>query len=50
MASLLPATPSTARVAGETLAFVGGAWGFGLVGAVLYNYLIGGAVSGDQDQ
>jgi hypothetical protein len=28
------------NTAGEVLAFVGGAWGFGLVGAFLYNYFI----------
>lgn len=35
--SLLPAHPSFRRVAIETLALVGGAWGIGYVWAVLYN-------------
>jgi hypothetical protein len=39
VASLLPARPSLLMTAGELLAFVGGAWGFGLLGAVLYNRL-----------
>jgi hypothetical protein len=40
VASLLPLTPGPLRLVGELLAFVGGAWGFGLLGAVLYNRLI----------
>ena len=38
--SLLPAAPSLGRIMGEMVAFVGGAWGFGLVGVLLYNRLI----------
>jgi hypothetical protein len=40
VASLLPHDPSPLRLAGELAAFVGGAWGFGLLGAVLYNRFI----------
>lgn len=37
VASLLPTTVSPLRTLAELLAFVGGAWGFGLIGAILYN-------------
>ena len=40
VASLLPDRIDIPKMIGELLAFVGGAWGFGLVGAVLYNRLI----------
>ena len=40
VASLLPAQFSLSSLIGEFVAFVGGAWGFGLVGAVLYNQFI----------
>jgi hypothetical protein len=40
VASLLPAEPSVLNTLGELLAFVGGAWGFGWLGAVLYNRLL----------
>ena len=40
VASLLPDRVSSARMMGELAAFIGGAWGFGLLGAVLYNRLI----------
>jgi hypothetical protein len=37
VASLLPARIDGFSILGELIAFVGGAWIFGLVGAVLYN-------------
>lgn len=40
VASLLPGRVSSAKMIGELAAFIGGAWGFGLLGAVLYNRLI----------
>lgn len=40
VASLLPTTIDVLTVAGEFLAFVGGAWAFGFAGALLYNYFI----------
>jgi hypothetical protein len=40
VASLLPNQADTLKLAGELAAFVGGAWGFGLLGAVLYNRFI----------
>ncbi|WP_447977562.1 hypothetical protein [Candidatus Nitrospira bockiana] len=40
VASLLPGDIQPLRLFGETAAFVGGAWGFGLLGAVIYNRLI----------
>jgi hypothetical protein len=40
VASLLPKESSLVSVLGEVIAFVGGAWGFGLVGALLYNWFI----------
>jgi hypothetical protein len=40
VASLLPASPGIGPVLAEMMAFVGGAWGFGLLGAVLYNRFI----------
>jgi hypothetical protein len=40
VASLLPAHTNVLRMLLELLAFVGGAWGFGFVGAVLYNRFI----------
>jgi hypothetical protein len=40
VASLLPTEINVLKMAGEFLAFVGGAWGFGLVGALLYNRFI----------
>jgi len=40
VASLLPKEINVLTMAGEFLAFVGGAWGFGLVGALLYNRFI----------
>jgi hypothetical protein len=40
VASLLPATPTLLGTAGELIAFIGGAWGFGILGAVLYNRFI----------
>ncbi len=40
VASLLPQEINVLKMAGEFLAFVGGAWGFGFVGALLYNRLI----------
>lgn len=41
VASLLPSQMDGITMLGEMVAFVGGAWGFGLLGAVLYNRLIG---------
>jgi hypothetical protein len=40
VASLLPERIHIPRVIGELVAFVGGAWGFGLLGAIIYNRLI----------
>lgn len=40
VASLLPKETDIVSVLGEMAAFVGGAWGFGVVGAILYNRLI----------
>jgi hypothetical protein len=40
VASLLPKETDVTSLLGEILAFVGGAWGFGIVGAVLYNRFI----------
>jgi hypothetical protein len=40
VASLLPSQTNLLQVLLELLAFVGGAWGFGLLGAVLYNRFI----------
>jgi hypothetical protein len=40
VASLLPPQPSLLMTAGEAAAFIGGAWGFGALGAVLYNRFI----------
>lgn len=40
VASLLPPDPSVRRLLAEGLAFVGGAWGFGVMGALLYNRFI----------
>jgi hypothetical protein len=40
VASLLPSRPSPPAMAGELIAFIGGAWGFGLLGAVMYNRLV----------
>jgi hypothetical protein len=40
VASLLPLDPPVLRMLGELVAFVGGAWGFGLLGAILYNRFI----------
>jgi hypothetical protein len=40
VASLLPQPLHFLTMMGEFVAFVGGAWGFGLLGAVLYNRLI----------
>jgi len=40
VASLLPSSLNMLKTAGECLAFVGGAWGFGLVGGLLYNHFI----------
>jgi hypothetical protein len=40
VASLLPPDPSALNTFGELLAFVGGAWGFGWLGAILYNRLL----------
>lgn len=40
VASLLPAQIDPIKIAGELAAFIGGAWGFGLLGAVLYNRFI----------
>jgi hypothetical protein len=37
VASLLPSEPSLLATVAELIAFVGGAWAFGLLGAVLYN-------------
>jgi hypothetical protein len=42
VASLLPAQPSIVVTMGEAAAFIGGAWGFGALGAVLYNRLARG--------
>ena len=41
VASLLPSHPDTLKTIAELAAFVGGAWGFGLLGAILYNRFIG---------
>jgi hypothetical protein len=40
VASLLPERLHLPKMIGELVAFVGGAWGFGLLGAVLYNRFI----------
>ncbi|HZS12666.1 MAG TPA: DUF5676 family membrane protein [Nitrospirales bacterium] len=40
VASLLPLEPPLVRTVAEMVAFVGGAWGFGLLGAILYNRFI----------
>jgi uncharacterized protein DUF5676 len=40
VASLLPKQADALKMAGELAAFVGGAWGFGLLGAILYNRFI----------
>ena len=40
VAMLLPTQSHAVTLVAEFLTFVGGAWGFGLVGAVLYNHLI----------
>ena len=40
VAMLLPAQLHTGTLIAEFLAFVGGAWGFGLIGALLYNWFI----------
>jgi len=40
VASLLPAHIHLPTMLGELAAFVGGAWGFGLLGAILYNRFI----------
>ena len=40
VASLLPQHIDVLPMLGEFVAFVGGAWGFGLVGAILYNRFI----------
>ena len=40
VASLLPQHTDLFKMLGEFTAFVGGAWGFGFVGAILYNRFI----------
>ena len=40
VAMLLPVELHVVRVIVELLALVGGAWSFGLIGAVLYNWFI----------
>jgi len=40
VASLLPERIHLLTMMGELAAFVGGAWGFGLLGAILYNRFI----------
>jgi len=40
VAMLLPTQSHTVTLVAEFLAFVGGAWSFGLVGAILYNRFI----------
>ncbi len=40
VASLLPERIHLPTMIGELAAFVGGAWGFGLLGAILYNRFI----------
>jgi hypothetical protein len=40
VASLLPGRVDTLKMTAELAAFVGGAWGFGLLGAILYNRFI----------
>ena len=40
VASLLPNQVDTLKMTAELAAFVGGAWGFGLLGAILYNRFI----------
>lgn len=40
VASLLPAETMILKLIGESLALIGGAWGFGFLGALLYNRLI----------
>lgn len=42
VASLLPQHINIVKMIGELVAFVGGAWGFGLLGAIVYNRLIQG--------
>jgi hypothetical protein len=39
VASLLPQHVNVVKMIGELVAFVGGAWGFGLLGAIVYNRL-----------
>ena len=41
VASLLPSHVDLLKMTAEMFAFVGGAWGFGLLGAILYNRFIG---------
>jgi uncharacterized membrane protein len=40
VASLLPERIHLSTMVGELAAFAGGAWGFGLLGAILYNRFI----------
>jgi hypothetical protein len=40
VASLLRPTPSPWITVAELMAFVGGAWAFGLLGAIIYNALV----------
>ena len=40
VASLLPAHLDLLKMSGELIALAGGAWGFGVVGAILYNRMI----------
>ena len=40
VASLLPVQMDLLKMVGELFALVGGAWGFGYVGAVVYNRLV----------
>ena len=40
VASLLPNQVDALKMIAELAAFVGGAWGFGLLGAILYNRFI----------
>lgn len=42
VAALLPDRVNIPKMIGELAAFVGGAWGFGLLGAIIYNRLIHG--------
>jgi len=41
VASLLPGHTDAINMTAELAAFIGGAWGFGLLGAILYNRFIG---------